>query len=261
MDRRILVSLAFLGIALGVCPVSSAEDVSIPPWRGDVGATYQRWVFSANTNPVVPDELNNEFGGSLATISLGSNAFGWMDAFISVTGRYGHWDIGAGGTMLLGIDNHVLPLEHKEVWVQVTYYEGFLPKPDVTVPSAVLLESDTTLVEDLGDPFGFPEGWHVELTKWRIEPNPKHESIVISGVAGVEFGGALIDEVIVDTTCGPKPSVTGDFNGDDLVDYRDLAIMCGYWMRKQAAVNLAAPDDIINLADVSMLLGLWSEGP
>ena len=71
------------------------------------------------------------------------------------------------------------------------------PAPIVEVVDGTLLEEQTVVVEDLA--LG---QWLLDLSVWRIEPNPPHETIVLRSDP---MWGAVIDQVVVQTICIPEP--------------------------------------------------------
>jgi subtilisin-like proprotein convertase family protein len=67
-------------------------------------------------------------------------------------------------------------------------------------------------------------------------------------------------------TAGPIWSFTAATIGPDLdedcdVDFRDLANLVLYWLADEPSVNLAAPDDIIDLSDFTRLAERWRWSP
>ena len=48
---------SLLGVLLGLAPVSMADDLNPPPWRGLLGSTFQHWGFNQPTTggPQLPD--------------------------------------------------------------------------------------------------------------------------------------------------------------------------------------------------------------
>jgi subtilisin-like proprotein convertase family protein len=67
-------------------------------------------------------------------------------------------------------------------------------------------------------------------------------------------------------TAGPIWSFTTatippDFDKDCDVDFRDLANLVLYWLADEPSVNLAAPDDIIDLSDFTRLAERWRWSP
>jgi len=202
--------LAVLGILCFSASSALGDDVIAPDWRGDGGSTYQQWLFGTNaTLDVVPDVMVNSYGGASADISVGFMGTGWWDEFPEDSGRTGLWDLGRGeepgepfGRITLDIQNRVLedPLSYKEIWLQVTYYYTDITKaPVVTIEGATQMPGGETRVLQTIPDWG---EYRLDQTKWRIEPNPDHETIVLTAA----FNGSIIDQVVVDTICIPEPA-------------------------------------------------------
>ena len=194
--NKLVVLGAFISMFLPV--VTSAHDVFLPDWRGLEGTTYQEWRFDNDTNPAVPEVINNDYGIATASITVGLMGSGWLDDPMLGT-QTGVWDIGGDdGQILLDIDNRPLALDYKEIWLQVTYYQSIGGAPIVDVPGAQLVSSQTVLIEE--DIMGM--GWYLDQSVWRIEPNPSHEQVILTG----DSGGSVIDQIVVDTYCVPEPA-------------------------------------------------------
>lgn len=186
--------VALILCVLMLMPVVVAATSLFPPdWRGQKGSTYQEWHFNDDDNPAMPEIIDNDYGDATATITTGYMSVGWLDyGFEPPTG---YWDLGGeGGQIVLGIDNRPELLPYKEIWVQVTYLEFVLTAPTVDVPGAIYIGGETRLVGD---------DWYLDLSKWRIVPNPASEQIIL---ASHPRWGALIDQVVVDTICIPEPA-------------------------------------------------------
>lgn len=196
MDKLKLVALA-LCISIFMPVVAAATVVFTPGWQGQEGTTYQEWRFDYDHNPAVPEEMSNLYGTPQATITVGSAGTGWReDGFGTLTG---YWDLGReGGQIVLDIDNRPEPLPYKEIWVQVTYLQFAVTAPTVDVPGAEYLGGETVLVEDAG-----LVKWYLDLSKWRIEPNPAEEQIILTSHPSL---GSMIDQIVVDTICIPEPA-------------------------------------------------------
>jgi len=175
-------------------------DLAVPPWRGEAGSTYQEWQFNADADPAAPDVIINPYGGACADITVGMFGSGWWDQLPGLGNATGYWDIGGeGGQIVIDIDNRPLELPYKEIWVQVISFVDITQAPIVDVPGAILLESEEFVVEQVstgGD-------WILSLTKWRLEPNPPHERIILTANPA---WGTVIDFVAVDTICVPEPA-------------------------------------------------------
>ena len=205
-----LLSFAFLPARV------VADDLSLfqPAWRGQQGTTYQQWTFDDEDNPAVPENILNSYGMASADITVKENGAGWQESLITAPERTGVWvDLDA---VSLEIDNSPEALPYKEIWLQVTYYEGSAHPPDVAIAGAQLLR---TASQDIGptDPVG--NSWIVQHSRWRLEPNPTHEAITLAP-SGQPFG-MTIDQIVVDTICFAATG-TGDFDRDGDVDLADF---------------------------------------
>jgi hypothetical protein len=201
-------------VVAAICSLSSAalaDDLFQPTWRGQEGTTFEKWEFNSSANPADPDVINNPYGTASAAITLGRMGDGWINQYPGLGTPTGYWDIGAPGTppegpngqIVIDIDNRLEPLPYKEIWVQVTCFKDTVQPPIVSVPGATLLEDPTLTVVEDAPPFG---EWVLQLTKWRIEPNPSHEQVILSADP---LWGATIDEVVIDTICIPEPATFG----------------------------------------------------
>jgi len=200
--RTIVVAAAGLfGIAVAAGSVW-ADDLTQfrPDWRGQPGTTYQQWAFLDDENPAAPEVIDNEYGAATASLTVKQYGAGWQPYLITAPDRLGVWaDL---DSVVLEIDNRPDPLEFKEIWLQITYYEGSANPPAVAIfPDATLLDFATVDVGPV-DPFG--KSWIVQYSRWRIEPNPAHETITITP-DGPLFG-ITIDQIVVDTICIPEPA-------------------------------------------------------
>ena len=189
--------LSILVTALAISAIAEAHILVEPDWAHQTGTTLQEWGFGNDINPSIPELINNSFGSSLAVVTVGTMGAGWLDSLAGFGTQTGMWDLGAEGTIVIDIDNSSEPLPYKEIWVQITYFLDISAAPTVDVPGAEFLGSETYLVEDTG-----MGGWYLDLTKWRIVPNPSHEQIVLTSDA---MWGSVIDQVAVHTICTPEP--------------------------------------------------------
>lgn len=176
------------------------HDELPPPWRGDDPdrMTLQVWTFDDNDDPAAPEQDLNPFGTASADITVGDFGSGWQWDMVPGEQR-GYWDLGVGGTIVLDIPNSEEEGPFKEIWIQITYIDGPVLVPEVTVPGGTQVGGESGLV--IEDYFG-PGAWLLDRWTFRIEPNPTHEQIVIT--AGSM--GATIDQIVVDTWCVPEPA-------------------------------------------------------
>ncbi|MHC4863512.1 MAG: trypsin-like serine peptidase [Planctomycetota bacterium] len=77
-------------------------------------------------------------------------------------------------------------------------------------------------------------------------------------------------QVVANDSCGQTQgpvwsfttvSIAPDFDDDCDVDFKDLAKLVLYWLADEPSVNLALPDDIIDLADFTRLAEQWRWSP
>jgi hypothetical protein len=196
------ISMLTLALTLTLSTGALAHDLMPPPWRGQPNSTLQEWTFNTDANPAVPDRVDNLFGAPTATITVGAFGSGWQEQLPGLGTQTGYWDIGdavEGAQIAFEIPNSPDARLYKEIWVQVTSWVDLNQAPIVNVPGAMFLGSEQVVVEPV------PTGgnWVMELTKWRIEPNPSQEQIIL---AAVPMFGAVVDQVVVDTICTPEPA-------------------------------------------------------
>ncbi len=195
------------------------HDLVQPAWRGENGTTLQVWTFDDADDPAGPEVIDNLYGSASADITVGLFSSGWLEHLPGMGTQTGFWDIGGdGGSIVIDIDNYPLPLEYKEIWVQVTYYKGFHQAPVVHVPGADYLGGQTEILVEHTPPFG---DWLLDQSMWRIEPNPENEQIVLTSHPSM----SVIDQIVVDTICVPEPPTAPfDFDRDGDVDGQDLDV-------------------------------------
>jgi len=193
--------LSVLCIIVFLPTLANAHVEFEPPWASDEGTTLQEWTFDDDDNPAPPENIRNEYGEAAALITVGDLGEGWLHSLPGLGTQTGLWDLGSGGTIVLEIDNRDEPLPYKEIWLQVTYYMDISQPPIVDVPGATFLGGETVIVEESG--IG---GWYLDLSKWRMEPNPSHETIILTADPS---WGAVIDQIVVNTICIPEPVSLG----------------------------------------------------
>jgi hypothetical protein len=190
MNRR-----AWLAVLLVLVVIADASaGILVPVWKGLAGTTHEEWSFGTSANPAIADVISNPYGTASASITAGVYGVGWLDNLDLGTKR-GFWDVGGSdGRIVLSIDNNPVPLNYKEIWVQVVYYRSITGAPLVTISGAQMVSSQTSLIEE--DPvIGGGFGWYADATIWRMEPSPSSEQIVLTGNAM----GSLMDQIVVDT--------------------------------------------------------------
>lgn len=206
---KLIFTVAVVAVALVLASAPAySHDVFQPAWRGDPGSTLQIWEFGNNGNPAVPDLVDNPYGGgvdpAVANITLGSFASGWLQQLSGLGNQQGYWDLGGDGAVIvLDIMNAPIANPYKEIWVQVTYFKDLTKAPIVDVPAATMWDVPQYQVVENVSTGG---QWVVEMSQWRIYPNPDHEQIIITTDP---MWGAVIDQIVVDTICIPEPGSIG----------------------------------------------------
>jgi len=195
--KRVLLLVVLLLMLFQV--TANAHDLFIPEWRGFDGTTYQEWTFDTPSLIAEPETIINDYGTASAAITVGIMGSGYLADPVLGT-QTGIWDIGGvDGQIILDIDNQPLALDYKEIWLQVTYYQAIGGVPTIDVPGAQFVSSQTTLIEEDMMP---GMGWYLDQSIWRIEPNPSHEQIILTG----NPNGSVVDQIVVDTYCVPEPA-------------------------------------------------------
>jgi hypothetical protein len=197
MKQTLLVCLT-IGALFGAVVTATADDIQVPPWRGDDRTTSQMWEFYANTPgiPILPDGPAPGGANPLPSTHLVVYPLGEWIPYDPVSGREGIWPL--SGEIRVTVDNFPGLLE-KQMWVQVTWqpqplypdaqpvFSGYeMPGYEVTVPTL------------RGEPAPLGNGWFESTYTWLIHPNPPDEFFTIGGNINV-------DELVVDTKC-PEPS-------------------------------------------------------
>jgi len=186
MKKRVIVSVAVLLAAA----TAFADDWFPPPWRGQDGSTFQEWRFLTPDLIPVPDVVINKYGQPLLEVNPAGQ---WLDSFNSALGV---WPL--SGEMDLYIPNRPLPLEQKDIWIQLTWMPGELSDPslsDEPIVGIVPFDSMQMSRENFID----PNGWTHTTFIISIYPNPAREWINVKG-------NILVDQLVIDTICIPEPT-------------------------------------------------------
>jgi hypothetical protein len=209
----VLTNICLAGMAI-------ADDLPQfrPDWRGAAGSTYQQWEFSDNDSPD-PAEIHtyNCTGQLTHPTAVFAPGVSWGVQF---GGRNGVRTIDAdtNESITLEIDNCNPVNPYKEVWMQVTYFLGDFsgsypyeePLIDVLAGGAAVTDlsdrNDSEVVHVTEPYYG---SWVCRLYKFRIEPNPTEEQILISPPTQAQNNQSKIDQVVVDTICVPEPATLG----------------------------------------------------
>lgn len=169
--------------------------------RGALGTTYQAWEFNTSSTTPAPDFVNNSFG--TPTLSIDYNppfGTGWYNTAPGLGTKTGFWDIGQG-SMTLSVPNSPDPGLFEQVQIQVTYWVGPDASPGISFAPTGGTQDGSTITQVVQDPAG-PGYWAQDTSLWTIMPSPSDLTIVLTGETGE---GAIIDELIVDTTFTPVP--------------------------------------------------------
>lgn len=256
MKKTCLQFLTF-GILGAACQVM-AHDVIAPCWRGSDGSTFQEWSFFSNANPASPGAVSNPYGSPSATITVGPFGDGYRTTFGTST-NVGFWDLGSNGVISVQVPNRpgAPSASSKYIWVQVAHMIGGpLGYATISIPGASYLGGQKVLVEA----FGLNgDSIYVDQTMWRLEPNPSTETITITA----PNGGALINQVVVDTLCitNSNTYVDDDYSDPDctLVSWpafgapADKPIGLLAFPDIQTAVDRTPTNGTVNVADGSYL--------
>ena len=187
MGKKLLIVCTAALLTTG----STAFAITVPPWYGDDGSTYQEWGFADSNLTPLPDVVNNPYGDPLLRVTA-------VDEWVSEPGA---WPL--SGEIDVRIPNRQLRLEYKEIWIQLIWQPGdrdqspYLPdEPVVGVtsqPMFTLLEMSRTAQMD------FVPGWNWSVFKVKLYPNPDIEWITIKG-------DIVVDHLVIDTVCIPEPA-------------------------------------------------------
>lgn len=208
----VILCLATVGALAWTGAAAVADDLPAfqPPWRGAPGSTYQRWEFDNNDNPDPAEAFSEECPGELT----------WPTAISSPGADWGFQFTERSGIRLLdGFDNETITLDIdncdvcnpcKEIWMQVTYFNGEFYQGQVDAEPLISVLVDGATVQDLSANQTMTVetadwgSWVVELYKFHIEPNPSHEQIVLCAASSELH--CKFDQIVVDTICVPEPA-------------------------------------------------------
>ena len=172
-----------------------ADDYNQAPWRGDLGTTYQQWVFDTGDNvSVPPDFFSSNPAITAGTFDIPDNPPGTVHV-PSYLGRDGVWRLESPDNITLGIPNFFDENPLKEIWMQVTY-SAQNDAPPFVITNPMYTELTTSdLVAD-GDYWNVT--YHIT-----IHPNPDFETIWIQPTDCTLY----IDQIVLDTICTvPEPA-------------------------------------------------------
>ncbi len=178
--------------------LTPADDLVIPPWRGQPGTTGQVWEFNTNqTAGLFPD---GPPGGALPPIGqtqvsiVPHAAAGWLATDL---GRPGVWPL--SGEMHFLIENYLLANPIKKVQMQLVWRPQDLSALPEQEPDLLFINpsiSSPLLRADL--PLESP--WTHTTYTWEYRPNPTFEEFIL-------LGSINVDQVVIETWCTvPEPT-------------------------------------------------------
>lgn len=218
---RYLLGLALL-LGVGSWPSLATDLPQFQPcWRGQAGATLQKWSFDSTPTNVdefggyygpqtdLPDSgWSNPSGTPQAVILPEPGGVGWFyhDTNFSA-GLSGIWDLGyGGGTATLTIPNAVAAGGlTRDIWIQVTEATA----PDITMTNTLSVAGGTLVgsvqkvtIENGNNVGGYI--WIVSQWMFRVPANSSQNSIVITGGcpscnSGNGGENSFLESVVVDT--------------------------------------------------------------
>ncbi len=217
--RSAVVAGILLVILCAAAMAQSGNDIWASWWDRGPNVTYywDDWASLIGDNPyaVQPDLIVPPTGGSASAVvtvdDTGADLIAGPIAGFGSKTKF--WDLGPGGGMHIDTTSDLHDGEFMDIWVQVTYYQGWAGLPTVSVNGATQVELEPgvlewrQLVEGTGDVGTAqnpePTGWITYMSLWRLEPGATEFS-------GIDIAtgpdGAMIDSVIVDTRILPEPT-------------------------------------------------------
>jgi len=215
-------------------------EYQIPAWRGQADTTYQKWLFDDSNNPANPDEVNNPFGLPSASITPGFLAGEWLDNILGGL-QYGYWDLGGGDGGFITVSVPDDNSNDRVIWLQMVYYEAISQKPDVNIPDANFVSSETFLVED--DSLG---KWMLEKTVWNIDAGV---SLLPISITTDPLYSSTVESISVDVLSVLPINI---------IDYDDLEQLMLQWLDEGTGLDADLySDNKIDFRDFSVLASLW----
>jgi hypothetical protein len=244
------------GLALVVLAASAAATASEPipadpPWRTDPpglsGTTYQKWTFDDDDNPAAPEILYNPNGGVQAALTVGGQEpYLGPYWYLEVDGAGGVWYASPLTRLNLTIPNS--PVIAREIWIEVGYKGQIDDYSFVSVGGGgSIWQLDFAVEGDL---------WKRFVYYCRDEPGTEADffSIDISG---------YIDYASVDTVGGEIPRPSPDFHDDDFIDFFDYSYMAAQWLVRNNLQEWAETSTDLSMngqveyKDLAILAGYW----
>lgn len=180
-----LITIACLAVTLAIGSIASAHDVVIPPWRGNVGSTYQKWEFSNPDTMPAPDAISNPYGDpNLRVTPLG----GWINP-------PGAWALGEIDVLIPNSD-----VLNPEKWIRIQLtWQPADNDPFLHGDPFIAVGSFDSMIMSRYDDYQAVSGWIHSTYDITIWPNPYEEWIAIKG-------DITVDELVIDTYCIPEPA-------------------------------------------------------
>jgi len=190
MTKILKIVILCTAVILGAGSTAFADLV--PPWRGDDGSTFQQWDFSINNPTPPPDVVYNPYGnGPQLRVDT---PYDWYEV---IELGYGVWPL--SGEIDVYIPNRQLPLDHKDIWIQLIWKQAHLdPNPFLPDQPLIGVTPFDSMQMSRHDSVNL-NGWTHSLFQINIWPNPFEEWITIKG-------NILVDQLTIDTICIPEPA-------------------------------------------------------
>ena len=212
MVRVLLLSAVVAGIlAVALCSLAAADDVWYPWWDRAPNVTYfwDDWSHLTGGNVYAPDVVTGIGGPGTDAITVNSPGAGLMEGPLPGFGsKTNFWELGPGGAMNVNVDSNPRGMD---VWLQVTYYEGMVVAPTISLLGTGIHQIQISpgqwdarvVAEDTGNVGpNEPTGWITYASLWRIDPGASFTGIDITADAS---WGSIIDQVAVGTKILPEP--------------------------------------------------------
>ncbi len=183
------------GAALAILLLAGLQNLSATAPSSDVSLV---WNFGTAANAAAPDSAVGVTGASLATVTPGLFAEGWLNQLTGLPGANGVWDLGNNGNIALnnsagltGATDHA-----RNITVRVVQYHDSGGMYDqatvVSVPGATLESTTTSTLASAGN-FG---DWVVQESRWKASANTAVNTILVQGATAAKKG-SVIDQVSV----------------------------------------------------------------
>jgi len=197
---RTAIVLAGLILAVGAMPLL-ADDVNIPPWRGQPRTTFQQWEFDTPNLKPPPDLWSSNPTLTPPTLTVTPDPYhpDWIPSYPPpgelVLPRPGVWAL--SGSIVVDLPNYH-DGEWKELWLQLVWMpmEDYpLATPSIQVQG---VPPDQVVLGGLVSSACAGTPWTYSWYKYTLIPNPDLERVTI-------LGNIYVDELVIDTYC-PEPA-------------------------------------------------------